>query len=214
MYVNGCGVCRYAVCLLPPPPSPTGGRGNGCATLRIAGEGEGLADAAFQFQLYQPLCFDRKFHRQFLEDFFAEAVDDEADRVFFGQAALHTVENLVFADFGGGRFVFDLRRRVLHHQVGKGVGAAVATDKQGVALGEVTRARRARQDFDETPVGILRIAERDAFGDDGRFGVFADVNHFRAGIGLLVVAGEGDGVELADAVIAFEDNAGVFPSNR
>ena len=110
--------------------------------------------------------------------------------------------------------MFDLCAGVLHHQVGEGVRAAIATDKQGVALGEVARTRRTRQDFDEAPVGILRIAERDAFGDDGRFGVFADVNHFRAGIGLLVVAGEGDGVELADAVIAFEDNAGVFPSNR
>ena len=113
-----------------------------------AGEGDGLADAAFQLQLYQPLRFYREFHRQFLEDLFAEAIDDEADRVFFGEAALHAVEDLVFADFCGGRFVFDLCAGVLHHQVGEGVRAAIATDKQGVALGEVARTRRTRQDFD------------------------------------------------------------------
>ena len=139
-YIQGSDyrVCKWVRCLslrgLFAAPTPVPHRGEGewlrHPTLRYSG----LADAAFQFQLYQPLCFDRKFHRQFLEDFFAEAVDDEADRVFFGESALHAVENLVFADFCGGRFVFDLRRRVLHHQVRKGVRAAVAADEQGVAL--------------------------------------------------------------------------------
>ena len=35
-----------------------------------------------------------------------------------------------------------------------------------------------------------------SFRDDGRTGVFSDMNHLRTGIGLLIVVGHGHTVEL------------------
>src|SRR5207248_3841368 len=42
----------------------------------------------------------------------------------------------------------------------------------------------------------------------------ADVDHFRAGVGLLPVVGHGHGIELADRVVALEDTAGILPGDR
>src|SRR3712207_7325648 len=42
----------------------------------------------------------------------------------------------------------------------------------------------------------------------------SDVDHLRAGVGLLAVVGQRDRVELADAAVALEDAAGVLPGDR
>lgn len=87
--------------------------------------------------------------------------------------------------------------------VGHGVGAALVADQKAIALREVTRAVRAREDFDEAAIGLVALTRADAFGDDAAFGVFADMDHFCACVGLLAAIGDGDGVEFALAVIAF-----------
>ena len=55
------------------------------------------------------------------------------------------------------------------------------------------------------------MAGRDTFTNDGAAGVFAQVNHLGARVGLLVVVGHGDGIELADRVVAHQHTAWVFP---
>src|SRR5689334_16018321 len=80
-----------------------------------------LANASLQADPEQPGGFDRELHRQLLEHFLAEAVDDHRHRVFGRQTALALIEDLVFADLGCGRFVLHDRRAVAHVDVREGV---------------------------------------------------------------------------------------------
>src|SRR3546814_20029834 len=65
--------------------------------------------------------FDREFHRQFLQNLFGTAVDDQRHRLFLRQSALHGIEQLVVADLRSGRLVLDLRAGVLDLAIGHGV---------------------------------------------------------------------------------------------
>src|SRR5437588_3003323 len=77
-----------------------------------------LTDAAFEADGQQLLRLDRELHRQLLQHLFAEAVDDQRQRVFVRKAALAAVEQLVLADLRGRRLVFDAGRRVAHLDIG------------------------------------------------------------------------------------------------
>ena len=78
----------------------------------------------------------------------------------------------------------------------------------------IARASRAGQDLDEAPVGVLAVTSRDSLGHDGAARVLADVDHLRAGVGLLPIVGQGDGIELAHRILAAQHAAGVLPGNR
>jgi hypothetical protein len=54
----------------------------------------------------------------------------------------------------------------------------------------------------------------DPFRDNGRFGVFADVDHLGAGIRLLMAAGQRHREKLTDGVIAAQNAARVFPGDE
>src|SRR6187399_1217013 len=94
----------------------------------------GLANGSFETEAEEFLRFDRELHRQFLDDFLAETVDDHRDRVLGGEAPALEVEDLIVADLGGGGLVLHLRAGVLHVDVGEGVRAAVRAEEKGVAL--------------------------------------------------------------------------------
>jgi hypothetical protein len=74
------------------------------------------------------LGFDGELHGQLLEYFAAEAVHDHRNGVFLGDSPLAAVKELVFVDLGGGSFMFDLRTRMLHLDIGERVGTAVAAE--------------------------------------------------------------------------------------
>ncbi len=78
----------------------------------------------------------------------------------------------------------------------------------------IARAVCLRHDAHEAAIGLLRAAGRDALRDDRAAGIAADMNHLGAGIGLLIVVGDGDRIELADRVVAAQDAARVLPGNR
>src|SRR5688500_13989576 len=71
-----------------------------------------LANASLQTDPEQPGSFDRELHRQLLENFLAEAVDDHRHGVLGGQAALAQIEDLILADLGRGRLVLHDRGAV------------------------------------------------------------------------------------------------------
>src|ERR1035437_429556 len=138
---------------------------------------------------------------------------DHRHSIFTGDAALAAVEDLVFADFRGGGFVFHLRRGVAHFQIGEGVRAALIAEQQRIALRVVARAGGGLQNLDAAAIGVLSVSGRDALADDGGSGVLPDVDHLGAGVGLLPVVGEGDGVELADGIVADQQATGIFPGD-
>src|SRR3546814_21104115 len=82
----------------------------------------------------------RELHRQLAEGLLAEAVDDQADRVFLADAAAAAIEHLVVGDLGRGGLVLDGGAGVLHLDVGEGVRAAFLAEAQRVALGVVRRS--------------------------------------------------------------------------
>jgi hypothetical protein len=53
----------------------------------------------------------------------------------------------------------------------------------------------------------------DAFADDGAAGIGADMDHLGAGVGLLVIGGDRNRVELAHAAFADQHAGGIFPGD-
>ena len=100
---------------------------------------------------------------------------------------------------------------VLH--IGHGVRAAAISDQQTVTLGKIARLVGLAVDRDETAIGVIGFAGRNALGDDPAARALAEMDHLGAGIGLLAPISNGDGVELADTVIAAQDAARIFPGH-
>src|ERR1044071_6492954 len=172
------------------------------------------ADAVLKLQAEQALRLDGELHRQLAEDLLAEAVDDERDGVLLRDAALLEVEQLLLRDARGGRLVLDARGVVHDLDVRERVRARAPADEHRVALRVVARALRAGQNLDEPAVRVVRLARRDALRDDCAARVLPDVNHLRAGVGLLRVVRLRHRVELADGVVPLEDARRVLPRNR
>src|SRR5437016_1278652 len=68
-----------------------------------------LTNRALEFQTQQARGFDGKLHRQLQEDVFTKTVDDKRDCILLRDAALHQIEQLLFADPRGRSFMFYLR---------------------------------------------------------------------------------------------------------
>src|ERR1019366_7651484 len=83
----------------------------------------------------------------------------------------------------------------------------------GIALRVVTRARGGFQNLDTAAISVLSVSGRDTLADDGGSGVLPDVDHLSAGVGLLPVISQGDGIELADRVIADQQAAWILPGD-
>src|SRR5437667_12881365 len=98
--------------------------------------------------------------------------------------------------------------------IGHRMGAAFVADQQAVALRVVASALRLRQNLHQAAISRLTASGGNAFGDDGRARVLADMDHLRPGIGLLEIVGDGDGVEFADRVVALENAARILPGDR
>ena len=110
--------------------------------------------------------------------------------------------------------MLDARRRVLDLHVRERVRAALIADQQRIALRVVARAGRALGNLHQAAIGVLAVAGRDALRDDRALGVLPDVDHLRAGVGLLALLVSRHRVELADRVIALQDAARVLPGDR
>src|SRR5262249_62052155 len=89
--------------------------------------------------------------------------------------------------------------------------AALAADTQRAPLGVVAGAGGLGADFHLPAMVVLPAARRDALRDDRAAGVLPEMDHLRAGVGLLAVVGRGDRVELADRAIANQQAARVLP---
>src|SRR5262249_56974467 len=71
-----------------------------------------------------------------------------------------------------------------------------------------------REHADQPAIGVVRPPRADALRHDRRTRVRTDVDHLGAGVGLLAVVGQRDRIEFADAAIALQDAARIFPGDR
>src|SRR3989454_11084362 len=117
--------------------------------------------APFETDPEQPLRLDGELHRQLLEDFLAEAVDDHRYGVFGRETALLRVKDLILADLGRGRFVLHRGRAVAHVDVRERVRSASIADQHRIALRVIPRLLRPLQDLHESAVGVLAAARRE-----------------------------------------------------
>src|SRR2546425_5992102 len=115
-------------------------------------------DAPLETDAEQPLRLHGELHRQLLEDFFAEPVDDHGHRVLGRQAALLGVEDLVLADLGGGRLVLHDRRAVADVDVGERMRATLVADQHGVALRVIAGVVGALQRSEEHTSELQSLA--------------------------------------------------------
>src|SRR5690606_34963586 len=130
------------------------------------------------------------------------------------KAALHRVKKLVIADLAGRRLMLDLRRGIANLDVGHGVRTAAVAEQKAVTLGEVSHALGIGRDTNQPAIGVVRPARADALRDNRRAGALAIMDHLGAGVGLLIIVGDRDRVEFANAVIAVQHTAWIFPRDR
>ena len=97
-----------------------------------------------------------------------------------------------------------------HGDGGIGVGAGVAVDEQGVALGVVLATLEVARDVDLAAVGGAAFADGNGFGNDVGRRFIRGVDHLGAGVLVLAGIGECDRDHLAAGAAAFHDHAGVF----
>jgi hypothetical protein len=69
-------------------------------------------------------------------------------------------------------------------------------------------------DFHQAAVAVVGMPGRDALADDRAAGVFPEVDHLGAGVGLLFVVGQRHRVELADRVVAEQHAGRILPGDR
>ena len=91
--------------------------------------------------------------------------------------------------------------------------AALVADEHGIALGKVSGVVRAFEHLHGTAIGVLSEQGGYAFGDDGTAGVFPNVDHFCAGVCLLLEGGDGDRVKFAHRVVTLQNATGIFPGD-
>ena len=102
-------------------------------------------------------------------------------------------------------------RAIAAIDLGEGVCTTLIANQERVALRVVAGIFRPLCHAHQATIGILALAGRDTLRDDTRTGVAADVNHLRAGIGLLEVVGHGHRVEFAHRVIPQQHATRILP---
>src|SRR5690606_20735305 len=93
-----------------------------------------LTHRAFEAEFQQFLRFHRKLHRQLIEHFLAEAVDERGDGLFGVDAAAAQIKQVVFADARGAGLVFDDGTGLARFDIREGVRAALRADQQRITL--------------------------------------------------------------------------------
>ncbi len=154
-------------------------------------------DGSFEAHAQELLRLDGELHGQLPQDLFAESVDDQVDRVLFAQAALPAVEELVLADARRGRLVLDGARSRCAPRRRAPCGRRTCR-RAGASRTACSCVRRSR------PSGCARGRGRCCWPWPAlmplemivRARVLAQVDHLRAGVGLLIVVRERDRVEL------------------
>ena len=105
------------------------------------------------------------------------------------------------------------RRFIAVFNIRYGMGAAVSANQQAVTLRIIARIGGIRADADQAAICLVGESGRNTFGDNFGGGVFADVNHFGSGIGLLPIIGYGNGIKLADGIVPLQNARRIFPSD-
>ena len=110
--------------------------------------------------------------------------------------------------------MLDRRTGIVDLDIRKGARAALVADQHRIATRIIARTGGDGRDPYQPAVAVIGVSGRDALADDGAAGVFADMYHLGAGVGLLAVVGQRHRIKFADRIIAAQHAAGIFPGDR
>ena len=120
----------------------------------VGGDTE-LSYAAFERNSKKFLGFNRKFHRELVDDFLGITTDNEVDGIFHGNTTLLAVEKLVFRNFRCGGFVLYDGVVIVYINVGEGVCSTGGAEEEGVARGIVARSVGFFGHTHQSTIGVL-----------------------------------------------------------
>src|SRR5690606_3958649 len=101
--------------------------------------------------------------------------------------------------------MFDLRLLVANLYVREGMSTALISDQHRITLRVIARPGRCRRNPHQSAVAVIGMACRYAFAHNGAAGIFSEVDHFGAGIRLLVMIGYRYRIEFPNRVLALQD---------
>ena len=110
--------------------------------------------------------------------------------------------------------MLNARRVVFHLDIRDSVGSAAIADEQAVALGVVPASFRFRMHGYQSAVRILRPACRDPFRNNARPRVAAQMEHFCAGVRLLMVVGNRNGIKFSPRFVPAQYARRILPRHR
>ena len=110
--------------------------------------------------------------------------------------------------------MLDAAARIPDLDVRERVRTTAVAEKQRIALGIVAGVGRPFHDLHQAAICVLAVTGGDTLGDNRALCVLADMDHLGAGVGLLLVVGHGDRVELADGIVPLQDTARILPGDR
>src|SRR5579872_6018092 len=93
------------------------------------------------------------------------------------------------------------------------MGAAFVANQQGIAVREVARSGRQSVHGHLPPIGVLRLAGRDALRDNAARRVAAEMNHLRAAVDLLMAVRNRDRIEFAARGLSAQYAGWIFPGD-
>lgn len=94
-----------------------------------------------------------------------------------------------------------------------GVCPCCVSYQHRVTLREVARAGRRWLDLNLPTIDVARLAGGDSLADYPRAAILSDMKHLSACVCLLVVVGERNGIELANSIVAFQNDGRVLPGD-
>src|SRR3954469_11756086 len=100
---------------------------------------------------------------------------------------------------------------VLDLDIREGMRPTAIPDQHRIALGVIAGTGCLGQHFDQAAIAVLPLARGDTLRYDRAPRVLPQVNHLGPGIRLLLAVHHGHRVELANGVVALEDDTGILP---
>src|SRR5438094_5613064 len=172
-----------------------------------------LPNRPFQFQTQQARRFNCKLHWQLQENILAETVDDERHGVFLRNASLHQIEQLLLTDPRCRSFMLNLRAVIHHLDIRKGIRSGVGTNQHRVTLRVVPGIHCLWHNLHQTAIAVVGMPGRNAFRNNRRAGVLAEVNHLRARVRLLGVIRKRHRIELTNRIVALQNARRILPGD-
>ena len=156
-----------------------------------------LPHASFQTDLQQLLCFNSKFHWEFVDYFPCISIDNYSDGIFSIYATLVTIKNLVLPDLRGCCLMFNDCRIISHFDIWEGMSSAFVAKQKGITLRKIPGICGFCQDPYKPPELFRSMPPEIPFETIWLLGIFTHMDHLCTSISLLIIICNSNGIKFA-----------------